>query len=65
MQKKSIAQQLADKSMCMSAWARNRGLSSKDRAILSQLSCGKINGTRKGGRAGEILQMLRAEGLID
>lgn len=63
MQKKTIAQQLADKSMCMSAWARNRGLSEKDKAILSQLSCGKTNGTRK-GRAREILQMLRAEGLL-
>lgn len=64
MKKKTIAQMLAEKNMCMGTWARNKGFSEKDRELLNKLSRGVTNGSRAGSRTREILELLRKDGLV-
>lgn len=64
MKKKTIAQMLAEKNMCMGTWARNKGLSKRDKDLLLKLSCGTTKGTQAGSRSKELLELLRKDGLV-
>ncbi|ANV98579.1 hypothetical protein BBW65_07120 [Helicobacter enhydrae] len=59
--KKTLAEQMRDKGIVLSVWAKAKGMSQKDIRLLWQISQGKVKGTR--GRAKEIANELEKDGI--